>query len=142
MLALVPVVAIILTLMLALRPIELVTTDDAVLCGMRDRLQFMVPLGILLFGLLCSVCYQAWLAKDLVSEFSESKSIFGMLMFMDLIIFLCWPMLLFNLGNPDVAVMITSAANFLMVTSLKLFLFIPKILHSLKQNAMEEHKVQ
>ncbi|KAL3929193.1 MAG: hypothetical protein SGARI_004822 [Bacillariaceae sp.] len=71
---------------------------------------------VLLFGLLCF-----------------SRSIFGMLMFMDVVLFFTWPVMLFFLGEPDIVIMLTSVVNFLLVSALQFFLFTPKILHVIEE---------
>jgi hypothetical protein len=97
-------------------------------CEFSQQAAYILPVVFIIIFLLVMVCYQAWKARNLSSEFSESKYIFGMLLVMDLIVFLAWPVLFAVREIPNAMITTLAVVNFLMVGSAQLFLYLPKII--------------
>lgn len=74
------------------------------------------------------LCVQAWRARNISTEFAESKNIFALLIVMDIIMFLGWPIIYLSQDTPNVLVLMSAFIFFLASMSTCLFLFVPKVL--------------
>lgn len=97
-------------------------------CNYNDALDFLIPVMVFLIVLLIMLRFQAWKARNISTEFSESKQIFKVLVIFDIAIFLGWPILFLSQDSPNVLVLMSASINFLIALSTILLLFIPKLI--------------
>ncbi|KAG7354518.1 7 transmembrane sweet-taste receptor of 3 GCPR [Nitzschia inconspicua] len=113
----------------ALKPTIAITVVISVISfGQCEQLDFLLALGALLILLFVMLCWQAFQARNISTEFAESKSIFAILLLMNIAVFMGWPIIVLSQDSPNVLVLIVTLISFTLAMATCCFLFVPKIL--------------
>ena len=101
-----------------------------------EQAPYLVVLVVINLGILVSAISQAHKARNLSTEFAESQYIFKALLSILMVLFICGPVFVMTVDNPNLHVFTGSAVVFIWSTMCLLWIFIPKIQYS------REHKRQ
>ena len=102
------------------------TTESFGHCEYGNRKWYIIPIAIINVGfLLCSV-YQAYAARHLSTEFSESKYIFKALLIMMVTICVGIPVVALSYETPSAVAFISSAMITIVCMSVLVYIFWPK----------------
>lgn len=97
------------------------------LCSFSQQKWYIMAAAILNFCILLLSIYQSWRARNLSTEFAESKSIFRALVCILLVTFIGAPVLILSKDSPDTTTFLVAAMNFVFCMSILLFIFVNKI---------------
>eukprot|EP00536_Pseudo-nitzschia_multiseries_P007387 jgi/Psemu1/240179/estExt_Genewise1.C_1740029 len=142
---------ILLSVMTALNPlaydIEIVTIDEfdrAVetysYCSWNNSLGYIIPLVVLNMTSVIVAIVEAWKARQIATEFSESQYIFKALLSILLVLFIGGPILFIAKDNPNALVFVSCGIIFVGVSAILLLMFVPKILFYRESQRMRKRR--
>mmetsp|Transcript_904 Transcript_904/g.1945 ORF Transcript_904/g.1945 Transcript_904/m.1945 type:complete len:936 (+) Transcript_904:203-3010(+) len=142
---------ILLSVMTAFQPmmyeIEILTRDEfdqAVetysYCSWSKSIYYILPLVVLNMTSVIIAIVEAWKARQIATEFSESQYIFKALVTIMLVIFIGGPILFIARDNPNALAFVLSGIIFVGVCSILLLMFVPKILFHRESQRMKKRK--
>ena len=111
------------------------------LYGAQPQIWYLLTLAFLALATLVFSVWQAWRARNLSTEFQESKSIFMALILISVTCFISIPVLMIAHTSTDVVLFLRSALVLVICESLMLLIFIPKILYA-REEKRRSKKVQ
>lgn len=95
-------------------------------CNYEDSMPYMISLAILIFGLLVGSGYEAYRARNLATEFSESRYIFRALLSAVSVACVGLPILFLAEDNPNALAFSVCAIIWVSAISVLLWTFVPK----------------
>ena len=98
-------------------------------CAAGGRAAYFIPLLIFNVGVLLIAVVEAWLARNIATEFQESEHIYRALGGITLVLFVGIPVLILASENENANVFIVAAVTFIFCISILLNLFVPKMLY-------------
>uniref|UniRef100_A0A7S4AFU2 G-protein coupled receptors family 3 profile domain-containing protein n=1 Tax=Pseudo-nitzschia australis TaxID=44445 RepID=A0A7S4AFU2_9STRA len=143
---------ILLSLMTALNPltfeIQIVRVDEFdrpletyPYCSKKTSLCYLIPLVVLNMTSAIIAIYEAWRARKIATEFSESQYIFKALISILLVVFIGGPITFIANDNPNALAFISSVIIFVSVSAILLFMFVPKILFEREHEKKRKQKI-
>jgi len=140
MIALVGINVLILSLWTALDPLKMemnIIAEDPFSrpvetyshCGSNQPLPYLLSLAIVNLGAVVISVYQAYNARKISTEFSESKYIFRALTLVVLVCFIGIPVLIIASENTDAFFFVLSGIIFTICCAVLLLIFVPKIIN-------------
>jgi 7 transmembrane sweet-taste receptor of 3 GCPR len=102
-------------------------------CLFDEQKWYLLALCILNVGILLCSIYQAYQARHLSTEFSESRYIFKALLIIMLALFVGVPVVALSYENPSAVAFISSAMVTIVCMTVLLYIFIPKIQFGVKE---------
>ena len=108
-------------------------------CARKQQLPFIIALSLVVGGALFFTIVQAYKARHLSTEFSETQNINQALIAIVMVCFVGVPGIALAKDNPNAHVFVTSAVTFVFCAVMLLFIFVPKII-SLKNQRKDEGK--
>ena len=93
------------------------------------RLAYFIPLLVFNFAILMMAVIQAWMARNISTEFQETEHIYRALGGIVLVLFIGIPVLILVGGETDTSVFVISAVTFIFCLSILLNLFVPKMMY-------------
>ena len=100
------------------------------ICSSTHAAIFLAILGVINFGSLAITFIQAYLARNLPTEFSETRYIFLVLSVFLYVSVLGIPIIILAGRSVDTRFFVVAAFIFVLVSSIQLLIFVPKILAS------------
>lgn len=111
-------------------------------CNFGSDKWYIIAAAILDFGILLLSAYQSYKARNLSTEFAESKYIFRALLCILLVAFVGTPVLILAKSSPDSTTFVVAAMNFVICLSILLFIFVPKIAFARKAKRKSDRNVR
>ena len=96
-------------------------------CNYEDGIAFVVTLGVLLLGILVYAVYEAYVARNVSTEFAESEYIAVLLATILLVSFLGIPVMIIAGDEPRARFFVSAAIIFIICMATLLLIFVPKI---------------
>ncbi|KAL3937806.1 MAG: hypothetical protein SGBAC_007153 [Bacillariaceae sp.] len=102
-------------------------------CSYANSEFFYIPLGLIHIGVLFYTLQQAYVARNVSTEFAESEYIFLLLAAILVVSFMGIPTLFIAQDEPRASFFVATALVFVVCTAVMLLIFIPKVMASRKK---------
>ncbi|CAB9505261.1 acid type B receptor subunit 2 [Seminavis robusta] len=145
---------LVLSLMTALDPLEwtVVVTKTDTLRGVpsetygtctiqSSQIPYIVTLAVINFCIFAVAIFQAWRARNISTEFAESKFVFKSLITTIAVVFSCGPVMILASDDPNATIFVRSAIVFITSTNTLLWIFVPKIMFVRKKRSSSSVRV-
>lgn len=96
-------------------------------CSYKGSLPYLIVLAVIDMGALIYACYEAYVARDLSTEYAESEYIFKAMATVLLVLFIAIPVAILARENATVYNCVTAGLIFVVCLSFLLLIFVPKI---------------
>ena len=101
-------------------------------CVYGDAAPFMITLFVVNFGMVCLALFQSWKARNLSTEFAESRHIANALSIAFVVGLLAFPLHAITQDNPNTDTFIDAVMIAVLSGNILCFIFIPKIIFHTK----------
>lgn len=98
--------------------------------GDKPQVWYIAALLVLNMGTLLLSIWQAWQARDLSTEFAESRHLFQAMLLIAVATFVTVPAVMATRNNPNVVLFLGSGLTLIICMSLLLLIFLPKMAFS------------
>jgi hypothetical protein len=103
-------------------------TETRGFCASEKSLGFLIALGIINLGPLLFAAYEAYVARNISTEYAETTYILKSLVLICLMCFIGIPFIVIASDNPSAYFFVLSAIIFVVCIGLLGFIFAPKVL--------------
>lgn len=103
-------------------------TESRGFCASEKSLGFLIALGIINLGPLLFAAYEAYVARNISTEYAETTYILKSLVLICLVCFIGIPVIVIAFDNPSAYFFVTSAIIFVVCMSILILVFAPKVL--------------
>ena len=97
-------------------------------CARNGSFRYLIPLSLLNMACVIAAIIEAWKARNIATEFAESKYIFKALISILFVVCMGGPIMFIATDNPNASVFVKSGIIFVAVCAILLLMFVPKIL--------------